>query len=109
MTREAYEQHRFFRLHRQDLVTIAASSPLDGETGVGVLRETIVQFSAPLSLQTVLGSHNFYATSAGRRVLSRVELSSDRTKATLFYLEPLPGSSRVYVTFDGTDVKDNLG
>jgi hypothetical protein len=42
-------------------------------------------------------------------LLSRIELSSDRTKATLFYLEPLPGSTRIYAVFDGTGVTAYLG
>ena len=33
-------------------------------------------------------------------MLSRIELSGDRTKATLFYLEPLPGSANIVAIFD---------
>jgi len=42
-------------------------------------------------------------------LLSRAELSSDRRKATLFYLENLPGSARVQVVFDGTGILDERG
>jgi len=99
---------RFFRL-RQDLTRVRASSPVSGETGVAVTRETIVHFTAPLSTNTVIGTNDFYATFGGRRFLSRAELSSDRTKATLFYLEPLPGSARIKVVLDGNALKDTAG
>ncbi|MBI3418163.1 MAG: Ig-like domain-containing protein, partial [Verrucomicrobia bacterium] len=100
--------NKFFRLHAP-LVTIAQSSPLNGEMGVAVTRETIVHLSAPLSTNAVVGTNNFYAGFAGRRILSRVELSSDRTKASLFYLEPMPGSTRVNVVFDGAGLTDEMG
>ncbi len=101
---------QFFRLREaQPLTTITSASPGDGETGVAVTRETIVQFSSPLAANTVLTANNFYAGSGGRRFLSRIALSSDRMKATLFYLEPLAGSSRVYTVFDGAGVKDERG
>jgi hypothetical protein len=46
---------------------------------------------------------------AGRKILSRLELSSDRRTATLFYLEPLPGGTRIYGVFDATGVADESG
>ncbi|MEO8428278.1 MAG: Ig-like domain-containing protein, partial [Verrucomicrobiota bacterium] len=67
------------------------------------------RFTSPLATNAVVGTNNFYAGFGGRRLLSRVELSSDRTKATLFYLEPLPGSTRVVAVFDGTALTDFLG
>ncbi|MCI0536406.1 MAG: Ig-like domain-containing protein [Verrucomicrobiales bacterium] len=103
---------RFFRLHSgalEPLTTIRESSPADGETGVAVTRETIVHFSLPLADTTVLKTNNFYATFGGRRILSRIELAADRRKATLFYLEPLPGGARIHVFFDAEGLKDSLG
>lgn len=100
--------NKFFRLRRQ-LTTVRASSPLNGEQGVAVTRETIVHFSAPLATNAIITTENFFAGFGGRRVLSRVELSSDRKKASLFYLEPLPGSARVAVVFDGSGVLDDAG
>jgi hypothetical protein len=79
------------------------------EPGVSVTRETIIYFSAPLSSDTTLDQDMFYAEFGGRKILSRAELSSDGMKATLFYLEPLPGSAQVVVTFDGSAVKDDTG
>ena len=93
--------NRFFRLRKPPLTTIMQSSPADGETGVAVTRETIVHFSLSLADSTVLTGDNFYAMFGGRRILSRIELASDRRKATLLYLEPLPGGARVNVFFDG--------
>ena len=72
-------------------------------------RETIIHFSNPLTNATVISTNQFYASFGGRRFLSRAELSSDRRKATLFYLENLPGSARVQVVFDGAGIFDERG
>jgi hypothetical protein len=79
---------QFFRLQETALTGIDATSPYDGETGVAVTRESIVHFSAPLARDTMLVGDNFYAMAAGRRILSRVEISRDRQEVRLFYLEP---------------------
>jgi hypothetical protein len=106
---------RFYRLRgvgasAADLLTgLEGTSPVNGENGVSVTRETILRFSAPLSDATALDSTRLFAMVADRKLLSRAELSSDRKTATLFYLEPLPGSSRINVTFDGTGIKDQGG
>jgi hypothetical protein len=52
---------------------------------------------------------NSSPSSAGRRLLGRAELSSDRRTATLFYLENLPASARVRVILDGADLRDAAG
>jgi Group XII secretory phospholipase A2 precursor (PLA2G12) len=101
---------RFFRLRDAGpLLTTFTSSPADGEGGVALTRETILQFNQPLAADTMLTSSNLYAEFGGRRLLSRVELSSDRRKATLFYLENLPASARVHVVFDPFNVRDVFG
>jgi hypothetical protein len=76
---------------------------------VAVTRRTEFVFTRPLAANFLLSSTNYYASGGGRKILSRIELSSDRTKATLFYLEPLPGSTRVSVFFDGPGLNDSLG
>lgn len=99
----------FLQAYQRDhraVTRIVRTSPERGETGVAVTRETLLYFDRPLAAGTVLGNSNLFATFGGRTLLSRVELSSDRTKATLFYLENLPASARVRVTFDATGVKD---
>ncbi len=101
---------RFFRLNDQGPgLTTFSSSPASGETGIAVTRETILTFNQPLAADTLITTTNLYAEFAGRRILSRVELSSDRRKATLFYLENLPASARINVTFDASTVRDVFG
>jgi hypothetical protein len=103
---------RFFRLRQEEVValtTITETSPVDGETGVAVTRETIVYLSSPLAANAVLTSDHFYAGFGGRRLLALVELSNQRDKATLFYQEPMPGSTRVVAVFDGTGLTDAQG
>lgn len=108
------EAGRYLRV-RRDLeleglpLTTVESSPTPGEAGVAVTRETILRFSLPLAEDVQLDTTRFYATSAGRKLLARVELSSDRRTATLFYLENLPASSRVQVTLDATELRDFAG
>lgn len=91
------------------LATVRFTSPASGEGDVSVNRETIVHFTVPLAINATLDTTKFYAEFAGRKVLSRVEISSDRKKASLFYLEPLPANSRVKVTFDGSALTDLIG
>ncbi|NBD38757.1 MAG: hypothetical protein GVY10_09325, partial [Verrucomicrobia bacterium] len=91
------------------LLRPSGSSPIAGEAGVALTRETVVRFSLPLGDTVVLDTNDFYATFAGEKILSRVEISSDRMKASLFYLENLPDSARVRVTLKGEGVVDDLG
>ncbi|MFM7101331.1 MAG: Ig-like domain-containing protein, partial [Verrucomicrobiota bacterium] len=88
---------------------VVETSPAHGETGVSVNRETVVYFSRPLAAGSTLGPTQFYAGSGGRRLLSRAEVSSDRRKASLFVLEPMPSGSRVSVVLDATGLKDEQG
>lgn len=85
------------------------TSPQHQETGINVSRETEWRFTVPLAVGTTLGSSQLWAETGGRRLLTRVELSGDRRKATLFYLETVPGLSRVRVSLDGTGINDALG
>jgi hypothetical protein len=85
---------------------IASTSPLPGETGVAVTRETIFRFDSALAGDVTLGADQVYAEFGGRRILARVALSPDRRTATLFFLENLPPSALVRVTFDGSGLRD---
>ncbi len=87
-------------------LTSFTSSPADGEADIAVTRETVLWFDRPLAPNTVLGLNTFFAEAAGRRLLTRAELSPNRQTATLFYLEPLPGGAQVQVTFDGDRIRD---
>ena len=87
-------------------VTRVEVSPRAGESGVSVNRETVLRFSRPLAAGMVVSNQVLWAEAAGRRWLSRIELSADRRTVTLFYLEPLPGSARVTVTLEGDLLRD---
>lgn len=91
------------------LTTVISTSPESGSTDVAVTRETIFRFSRPLSLGTLITPQGLYAEFAGQRLVSRIEMSGDRKAVTLFYAYPLPGSTRVRVTFNGNPVSDILG
>ena len=91
------------------LAGVLRTSPYNDEGDVAVTRETVVHFTMPLALSAALDTNQFYADFGGRRILSRVEISSDRRKATLFYLEPLPSNARMRVVLAPTDLDDLLG
>lgn len=105
-------QQQYYRLRDAaslPLTTISETSPMPGEEGVSVLRETIVRFSQALHANVVLGPTNFYAELGGRQLLSRIELASDHRTATLFYLEPLPAGARIQVHLVGDTILDAQG
>jgi hypothetical protein len=109
VTLNASQANRFFRLRIQGHTTIGDTSPAEGEQGVAVTRETVLRFTRPLAASTMLTANHLHAEFGGRRILSRIELSSDRTTVTLFYLENLPASARVRVTFDPVALLDFAG
>ena len=92
-----------------DLTTTIATSPRQGDTGVAVTRETVITFSKPLQEGTTLTSNQLYAEFGGQRLNTRIEFAKDRRTATLFYLQPLPGSARVRVTVLGDTMRDAFG
>jgi hypothetical protein len=91
------------------LTRLRETTPANGEGGVAVTRETVFRFTQPLASNTMLTGSQLYAEFGGRRLLSRIELSSDRRTVTLFYLENLPGGARVRVTFNPVGLQDFLG
>lgn len=100
---------RFFRLRQLAPAKVSELSPLANEEGVSVNREVILQLSAPLAADTVLSTEQFFATAAGRKLLGRVELATDRRTVTLFALEPVPSGTPVAVTFNPAGVRDLNG
>jgi hypothetical protein len=66
------------------LARIRGTNPSSGEGDVSLNRETVLHFSMPLAVDVVLDTNQLYAWFGGRRLLARVEVSSDRLKATLF-------------------------
>lgn len=89
--------------------TVAFVTPKNGEGDVAVTRETVVHFTMPLALGAALDTTQFHAKFGTRKILSRVDIASDRKKATLFYLEPLPSNARIEVTLDAPALQDLLG
>lgn len=85
------------------------ASPDQGESGVSVNRESVLHFDRPLADSVTITTNQFYTTVGTRQILGRIELSSDRKTLSQFYLEPLPASSRVKVTFKGDNILDNTG
>lgn len=104
----ALDATRFFRLGRL-YPGILETSPRDGASGVAVLRETFFRLTEPLSDSAVIGTDRLHAEFGGRRLLGRIDFSHDRQTVTLFHQEPLPGSARVRVTFNGDGLRDELG
>ena len=103
---------RFFRLRGETilaLTTLASTSPDPGETSVSVTRETLFRLTSPLSPSTIIGTNQLYAVAGGRRILSRVEISNDRDRVSLFYMEHLQPGARVDVIFDGNGLADSRG
>lgn len=84
------------------------SSPAHGENQVALTREAVVRFSLPLAPAVTLTPDDFALWFAGKRILSRVEISSDRLKATVFPLEQLPASARVRAHLKGVNLRDTL-
>ena len=98
-----------YRVATEPLTTIIASSPANGSDDVSVTRETILYFSRPLSPASLINRSNLFATFGQQSLLSRVEVSADRRKATLFYQQNLPGSALIRVRFNSSHVRDDLG
>lgn len=89
--------------------TRVTSSPDQLETGVSVSRETVFYFARPLAAEATAPIATVSAEAAGRSLLTRAEISRDRRKLTLFYLEPMPGGTRVRVRLDGDRLRDEQG
>lgn len=83
--------------------------PADGASDVSVTREMIIEFTRPLQAGSVITPGEISTRAAGRSVLARAELGEDRRRATLFFLEPLPGGAQVEVTLHGNALLDADG
>ena len=85
-----------------------SSSPVDGEGGVAVTRETILEFDRPIRAASVTAT-NIYATFGTTPLKARLHHSADGKRVTLFYTEPLPASARIQVTVNGDGLVDDAG
>lgn len=90
-------------------VAVAETSPVNGDSEVSVSRETVFRLSDELAADAVVNVSRLYAEFAGRRLLGRVELSTDRRTLSLYYLENLPAGARVRVTLVGDGLKGANG
>lgn len=88
------------------LAKVREVSPTRGESNVAVTRETILYLTMPLSSNATIDTSKLYAKFGDRKLLTRAELSSDKRKVTLFYLEPIPASATITVYLDSTGLSD---
>jgi hypothetical protein len=93
----------------QPLTRVTLTSPLEGEQGVAVTRETIITFSNPLASDAVVDGSVINVTQGGSALAARYEISEDRRKVRVFYSNKLPSNSRINVRFAGSLVNDLLG
>ena len=85
---------------------IVRTSPVDGESGVAVTRETIIEFGTPLA---EIGDGAARALFRGEELVVRQHVSPDRRVLTLFYPELLPASARVQVEVNGDELRTDEG
>ncbi len=102
---------RFYRL-RQTLTPstfqIAAHTPLDGATEVGVTVRPQVFFSEPVDA-TTLSADNFFAEAAGVDLGASIVPANDGSFAWLFFKQSMPGDTRVRVSIDGAGIRSRTG
>ena len=82
---------------------VSTVSPADGALDVGVTFRPQVFFTRPVDPAT-LNSHNLYATFGGQKLAATIVPSNDGKFAWLFFAQPLPDSSRIRITVDGSTI-----
>ncbi len=94
-----------------DTPTIFSSSPVNGETGVAVTRETRLSFDRPLSqeLDSNFPGESIQAFLGESRLNARYELSTDRKEVAVFFPDHLPGNALVRFIVDGDMIHDENG
>jgi len=85
---------------------IVSTSPSDDEDNVALTREFIFEFSEPLDRDSIL--QNIAVTRGSEIVSYRVQVSPDNKRATIFWDDALPSSSRINVVIDGNEIQ-NVG
>ncbi|MGJ8697320.1 MAG: Ig-like domain-containing protein [Verrucomicrobiaceae bacterium] len=86
-----------------------STSPIDGEDGVALTRETVLRFERPLAAGVSVLASDFFAEFAGVPLPGRIDVSMDRREVSLFYAEPLPAAARVRVRVRGAALLDETG
>ena len=85
---------------------IVDTSPINGEEGVALTRETVFTFSHPINIAVNLFDV-FEVTFAGQSYPFRAHLSADRYRITLFYTNTLPPSATMRVRVNGVLLLDD--
>lgn len=93
---------------RQEQTTIIRTSPAHGEGMVSTTRETVIEFSRPISPTTIL-STTVWAQFGGQSLPANLRVSPDGLQVTLFYDNPLPNAARIRLTVDGDALVDTEG
>ncbi|MCH6258917.1 DUF6531 domain-containing protein [Puniceicoccaceae bacterium K14] len=90
-----------------EITQIQRISPADGETGVAITRETIIEFTGALREDIDVETGLVFAQIGNVDIPKRVHLSPDRRKLTIFYHQRLPGSASVRVMINGSAMKND--
>ncbi|NKB24337.1 MAG: hypothetical protein GKR87_08185 [Kiritimatiellae bacterium] len=92
-----------------DPLTTIETSPLHGEEGAAISRETVIYFSYPLSQTAVIDTNVFFAEFVDQPIPGRIHMDPNRKVATLFYSNSLPASARIRVALMGDGIEDFAG
>ena len=87
---------------------IVDTSPLDGESGVTIRRETRIRLSNPVDPATVT-SDSIRASAGSTTLDPRLHVSGDGTEVVLFYGRDLPPSTKIEVHIDGDSIRGATG
>ena len=79
-------------------------TPLDGESEVGVTVRPQILFSKPVD-PTTLNAGNFFASVSGQKLDATIVPAKTGEFAWLFLTDPMPGSTMVEVTVDGSTIR----
>lgn len=90
------------------LAGLAKTSPANGEELVSLTRETIVYFDEPVDPDSVT-SDNVYLFARGARVPATLRVSATERFVTLFPRDPLPASTQIRLTVDGSTIRGRDG
>ena len=98
---------RSFRLDSAP-ARIQRASPTSGEGSVALTRESIIEFSRPLSSSSI-NPAAITATFGATTLPGHLMLSAQRDRLTHFYEDPLPPNARVRLIVRGDLLIDDLG
>jgi hypothetical protein len=85
---------------------LTSASPSNGEPGVALTRETIIDFSHPV---VIVQDGAFAVVAASQPIAGHHVISGDGNRIWFFYEEELPGSTEITVTVDGSAIVDERG